>query len=117
MWLKATLNVEDNEERLKESARLVKLLFYLVDRVVTLRLYQSNRQKAEKNRKAVEKIKQKEKQDENEEQILQKKKERDLKFQEKLKSLPPDQQRKLEEKKREKEMAKQKKRMAKIVKF
>jgi hypothetical protein len=40
-----------------------------------------------------------------------------LKFQEKLKSLPPDQQRKLEEKKREQDMAKLKKKMSKMMKF
>jgi hypothetical protein len=43
MWLKATFVLEDNEERMKESARLVKLLFYMVDKIVTLRLSASNR--------------------------------------------------------------------------
>jgi hypothetical protein len=46
-------------------------------------------------------VKAQEKAVENEEALLQKKREEKLKFQEKLKSLPPDQQRKLEEKKRE----------------
>ena len=59
-----------SEEKLKESARLVKLLFHIVDRAVTLRLSTSNRQKAEKARKKVEKEKLKEKADENEEAIL-----------------------------------------------
>lgn len=59
-----------SEEKLKESARLVKLLFHIVDRTVTLRLSTSNRQKAEKARKKVEKEKLKEKADENEEAIL-----------------------------------------------
>jgi hypothetical protein len=36
---------------------------------------------------------------------------------EQLKQLPPQEQRKLEEKKREKELAKQKKRLSKLVKF
>lgn len=59
-----------SEEKLKESARLVKLLFHIVDRAVTLRLSTSNRQKADKARKKVEKEKLKEKADENEEAIL-----------------------------------------------
>ena len=85
------MNIEGNDDRLKESARIVKLLFYIVDRVVSLRLSQANRQKAEKSRKAVEKMKQKEKQEETEEQLLHKKREKEQKFVEKLKSLPPDQ--------------------------
>ncbi len=62
--LKATLNIDLSEERLKESARLVKLLLYLVDRVSNLRLSQAARQKAEKNRKEAEKIRAKEKNEE-----------------------------------------------------
>lgn len=54
---------------------------------------------------------------ENEEETLKKKREKDLKFKEKLRNLPPDEQRKLEEKKREKDMMKYKKKMSKIVKF
>ena len=61
LWLRATINIEDNDDKLKESARIVKLLLYIVDKVVTLRLSQANRVKAEKNRKAVEKVRQKEK--------------------------------------------------------
>ena len=72
-----------------------------MDRVVTLRLSPQARAQAEKPRKAVERIKAKEKAEENEDALLQKKREEKLKFQQKLKSLPPDQQRKLEEKKRE----------------
>jgi len=67
MWMRVTLNITDSEDGLKEQARLVKLMLYIVDRVVALRLSANNRQKAEKSRKAIEKIKQKEKQDENEE--------------------------------------------------
>ena len=86
---------------MQETSKLIKALFALVDRVVSLRLSKDTRAKAEKNRKAVEKIKQKEKAEEKEEATLAKKREEKLKVQEKLKSLPPDQQRKLEEKKRE----------------
>ncbi len=68
--LRAVLNIENNEERLKESARIVKLLFHLADRVATLRLSREARTKAEKNRKEVEKLKAKEKSEEEEEKIL-----------------------------------------------
>ena len=63
----------------------------MVDRVVTLRLSQGNKQKAEKARKSVEKLRAREKAEENEEALLQKRREKEQKFQEKLKSLPPDQ--------------------------
>ena len=71
LWLKATFYIDtSSEEKLKESTRLVKLLFYIVDRTVTLRLSNSNRQKSEKARKTVEKQKMKEKAEENEEATL-----------------------------------------------
>lgn len=116
MFLKATLNIDSNEDRLKESARIVKLLFYIVDRIVTLRLSREAKDKADKNRKEAEKLKAKEKNEELEEAKLQKKREEERKYQEMLKKLPPDEQRKLEEKKRLKDMQKQRSKMAKIVK-
>lgn len=55
--MKATLNVDTREEKLIESARMVKLLFYMVDRVASLRLSPSAKAKADKNRREVEKQK------------------------------------------------------------
>ncbi len=78
-------------QAMQETSKLLKSIFALLDRVVTLRLSKETRAKAEKNRKAVEKIKQKEKAEEQEEALLAKKREEKLKYQEKLKSLPPDQ--------------------------
>jgi Protein of unknown function (DUF1682) len=118
LWFKASLYLDaSSPSSLQETSKLLKALFALVDRVVTLRLSKDTRAKADKNRKAVEKVKQKEKSEEQEEALLAKKREEKLKYQEKLKSLPPEQQRKLEEKKREKEMQQLKKRMSKMVKF
>lgn len=117
MILRAVLNISNTEDSLKDTARLVKLLFQLVDRVATLRLSREARTKADKNRKEAEKLKALQKTDEEEEKLLQKKREEDRKWQEKLRSLPPDEQRKLEEKKRLKDMASQKKRMSKVAKF
>lgn len=118
LWFKASFYLDaSSPQSLQETSKLIKALFTMIDRAVTLRLSKDTRAKAEKNRKAVEKVKQKEKADEQEEALLAKKREEKLKFQEKLKSLPPDQQRKLEEKKREQEMQKLKKRMSKMVKF
>ena len=118
LWFRATLTIDtSSEERLKESARAVKLLFQIIDRAVTLKLSGAAKQKAEKARKAVEKQKQKQAADENDEALMQKNREKHNKFVEQLKQLPPLEQRKLEEKKREKELAKQKKRLSKLVKF
>lgn len=115
--MRATLVLDTKEDRLKECARLIKLLFYIVDRCVTLRLSQANRDKAEKSRKKVEKIRQKDKKEELEEEKLKKKREEDMKYKEKLKSLPPDQQRKLEEKKQKKDSKNMRSKFQKIVKF
>ena len=68
LWLKATLFIDtSSEEKIKESARLIKLIFYLVDRAVTLRLGASARAQAEKVRKSADKLRQKAKAEENEE--------------------------------------------------
>lgn len=118
LWFRATLTIDtSSEEKLKESARAVKLLFQIIDRAMTLKLSGGAKQKAEKARKAVERQKQKQATDEQDEALMQKNREKHNKFVEQLKQLPPHEQRKLEEKKREKELAKQKKRLSKLVKF
>ncbi|CDW86415.1 UNKNOWN [Stylonychia lemnae] len=113
----AVLNIDTNPDKLQESAKVLKALLMMVDKVATLRLSKEARAKADKNRKEAEKLKAKEKSEEEEEKILQKKREEDKKWQEKLRSLPPDEQRKLEDKKRQKDMQKQRARLSKIVKF
>lgn len=81
LWLKATLYLDaSSEDALKDATKLLKAIFSLVDRVVTLRLSKDNRAKAEKARKAVEKIRQKEKADENEEATLAKLREEKVKY-------------------------------------
>lgn len=75
LWMKVTLNIDSSEERMKETNRLVKLLCYMVDRVVTLRLSAANKAKADKSRKAADKLRQKEKAEETEDVKLQKKRE------------------------------------------
>lgn len=65
----------------------------------------------------MEQIKKREKEDEKEEEKLKKKREEDLKFKDKIKSLPPDQQRKMEEKRYKKDLIKSRSKMSKIVKF
>jgi hypothetical protein len=102
--LRAVLNIDSSDDKLKESAKLVKLLFTIADKIATLRLSKEARGKAEKNRKEAEKLKAKEKSEEEEEKLLQKKREEERKWQEKLRSLPPDEQRKMEEKKRQKDL-------------
>ena len=104
--LRAVINIESNPDKLQDVAKLTRAIFMMVDRIVTLRLSKDARAKAEKNRKEVEKIKAKERSEEEEEKLMQKKREEDKKWLDKLKSLPPDQQRKLEEKKRAKDMQK-----------
>jgi len=68
--LRVVLNIDGSEERLKESARIVKILFAMADKITSLRLSKDARSKAEKNRKEAEKLKAKEKSEEEEEKIL-----------------------------------------------
>ncbi len=58
----------------------MRMLFAMVDRCTTLRLSAGAKAKAEKSRKAVEKIKQKEKSEEKEEEVLRKKREEEDKY-------------------------------------
>jgi oligoribonuclease NrnB/cAMP/cGMP phosphodiesterase (DHH superfamily) len=118
MWLQATFFVDtSSEERIKACAQLVKLLFHMVDKAASLRLTGAAKAKAEKARKSADKERARQVAADNEEETLKKKREKENEYIQKLKSLPPDQQRKLEEKKRAKEMHNMKKRVSKIVKF
>ena len=78
--LRAQFFIDPNEDRLKESARLLKLLFYIIDRLESIRLSSSSKAKTDKNRKEAEKVKAREKKDEQEEEKLKKKKEKELQF-------------------------------------
>ena len=88
----------------------------MLDKVIRLKLNEQNRTKAERVRKKVDAVKNKDKKDELEEQQLEKERQEKIKYEAKLRSLNPEQQRKLEEKKRKQEVAAQKKKMVKITK-
>ena len=89
----------------------------LVDKVAQLKISQQTRQKLLKNRLAMERQKQKEKLEEKEEEKTNKKREEKEKFVQKLKQLPPDEQRRMEEKKHKKDLQKSKSRMMKVMRF
>mmetsp|Transcript_38504 Transcript_38504/g.28350 ORF Transcript_38504/g.28350 Transcript_38504/m.28350 type:complete len:403 (+) Transcript_38504:10-1218(+) len=101
----------------KESARILSTLFQLVDRSVGLRLSTAARQRAEKSRKKVEKERASEEKERKEEEVLKKKREEELRYNEMLKKLSPEEQRKLEEKKHKKEVKKNQSKMQKFVKM
>eukprot|EP00347_Sterkiella_histriomuscorum_P010296 403376849 len=116
LMLRAVFNIESNPEKLQDIAKLTRAIIQMVDKCVSLRLTKDTRMKADKNRKEVDRLKAKERSEEDEEKLLQLKREEKKKWEEKLKALPPDQQRKMEEKKRAKDMLKQRQRMSKMVK-
>jgi hypothetical protein len=68
--LRAVLNIDSNPEKLQESAKVLKAIFMMIDRIATLRLSKEARAKAEKNRKEAEKLKSKEKSEEEEEKLM-----------------------------------------------
>lgn len=63
----------------------------MLDKVVRLKLNDSNRTKAERVRKKVDAVKNKEKNDEAEEKQLEKERQERLKYEAKLRSLNPEQ--------------------------
>jgi len=75
LTMRVVLNIDSNPEKLQESAKVLKALFMMVDRIASLRLSKEARAKTDKNRKEAEKLKSKEKSEEEEEKIMQKKRE------------------------------------------
>ena len=81
LWLKATLYLDSTSpDSLQHASKVLKAIFTMVDRVVTLRLSKEARAKSEKSRRAADKVKQKEKAEENEEATLAKKREEKNKY-------------------------------------
>lgn len=76
------------------------MLFYIVDRVCAIRLSQDSRLKCKRTREQYTKVVKDEAYEANEEKKLEKARKEQQAFNEKLKTLTPEQQRKLEEKRR-----------------
>lgn len=84
---------------------MLKAIFQMIDKVVRMKLSADAQKRAENVRKKVDSVKNKEQNDEAEAKQLEKLREEDLKYQAKLRSLKPEEQRRLEEKKRKQDMA------------
>lgn len=116
MFLRARLHIGETDEEQEGALKVLEAIFRVVDRVTRLHLSPGNFVKAERMRRKVEQTKKKEDDEKREEIALEKKRQEEQKFREQWASLSREEQIKLEEKKRQKELKEQKKKMVKMVK-
>ena len=103
-FLRTKILIGEGLKEQEDALKILKTIFLMVDKVVKLKLSDSNTTKCERVRKKVDAVKNKEKHDELEEKQLEKERQERLKYEAKLRSLNPEQARKLEEKKRRQEL-------------
>lgn len=116
LFLRARFALGSTPEEQDKVLKGVQMIFTMCDRIVRLKLSPENQARADKTRRKVDLIKNKEKFEEREAQQIAKRKEEQAAFEAKLRSLPPEKQRKLEEKRHKQELQQQKKKMTKITK-
>lgn len=105
MFLKARLRIGTPEEQ-ESSLKVMRAIFQILDKIPKLKVSASAQRKAQSVRKAVEKEKNDEEREAKELEIAEKKRIEQLEFNKKLRSLPPAEQKKLEEKRQKKELEK-----------
>lgn len=91
LTLQAEFRISDEQDDLNASEKIMKLLLSIADKVANLKLSTAARQRAEKNRKEVNKEKAKAKQEEQDEANEAKKRIEAHKLAEKLKTMTPEQ--------------------------
>ena len=99
LFMRARLQITENDEQLAKTIKVLKVLFYMVDRVSSIKLSQDSRLKCKRTRELHATVVKDEAYEENEKKKDEKARKEYQEYMKKLKSLPPDQQRKLEEKK------------------
>jgi len=116
-FLRTRIVIGEAKEEQENALKVLKAIFQMIDKVVRTKLSADARTKAERVRRKVDAVKNKEQNDEAEAKQLEKLRQEELKYQAKLRSLKPEEQRRLEEKKRKQEVAAQKKKMTKLSKY
>lgn len=99
-FLRTKILIGESLKEQEDALKILKTIFLMVDKVVRIKLSENNKTKCERVRKKIDAVKNKEKHDELEEKQLEKERQERLKYEAKLRSLNPEQARKLEEKKR-----------------
>ena len=116
-FLRTKILIGESLKEQEDALKILKTIFLMVDKVVRIKLSENNKTKCERVRKKIDAVKNKEKHDELEEKQLEKERQERLKYEAKLRSLNPEQARKLEEKKRKQELTAQTKKMVKLSKY
>ena len=100
-----------NKNSQAAAAECLKACFAILDKVVKVKMSKSCLAKCEYTRKKVDSQKNKEKEEEKAMKSAMAAREQELKYQEKLRSLPIAEQQRLEEKRRQQDIKQQKKKM------
>lgn len=91
LYMKTRIQITENEEQLQKALKVLKILFYIVDRVCAIRLTQDSRLKCKRTREQFTKVVKDDAYEANEQKKLEKARKEQQAFNEKLKTLPPEQ--------------------------
>ena len=116
MFMRVKVKIGNTEEEQESALKTLKAVFQILDKIPKMKISEAAKKRAANARKSVESEKVREENEQEENEMLEKKRREQLEYNEKLKSLPPDQQKKLEDKRRKKELDATKRKMMKVVK-
>ena len=117
LQMKLSLIVGETQEQHENAAKMFKSVLELADRLGSLKLSDSVKKMADKNRSSMKKQETKEKQEGRLEKLYEKKAIEEQERMARVRQMSPNSQRKYEEKQRQKELKQQKKRLTKMAKF
>jgi hypothetical protein len=98
--MRSRIRIGTTPEEHENALALMNVVFRILDRLTTLTMTTAERTKAEKGRRQIMAIKNKDKEDEKEEAKMQKKREEEADYQAKLRKMSPEERAKAEDKKR-----------------
>jgi hypothetical protein len=113
LFIRSKIRIGTTPEEHQNALALLNVVFRILDRLTTYKMSSQERIKAEKGRKQVMALKNKDKEEEKEEAKLQKKREEDDQYQERLRKMTPEERAKAEDKKRVQDLKNYKKKMNK----
>ena len=116
VFIRAKIEVGSTDESMTQALKVLTVVFSIIDKVVRLKLPDQVKAKAEKNRKKLPSAKDKEVDEQNEQEKVDKLRQEAEAERERLRKMTPEQRKKYEEKKKKREMESQKKKMTKFLK-
>lgn len=104
VFMRARLEIGDNEESMKKAYKVLQAIFSLIDKVVRLKISDQARNACEKNRKKSPSAQVKEAEEQNEQEYLDKLRKQKQEEADKVRKMTPDQRKKYEEKKKKQDL-------------